>query len=146
LEQADALQLLEAGEYGVLSMASDGGAYGIPLNYVWDGQHSIYFHCANEGRKLECLKENNKVSFCVVGKTNVVSEKFSTAYESIVLNGTIWVNLSEEEKTVALKLLVKKYSPNHQPAGNKYIEQLFLKTEVMRLDVNEFSGKSKVIT
>ena len=67
MDEAKALKLLENGEYGVLSMVSDGGGYGIPVNYVWNGKNSVYIHCAPEGRKLEALKDNNKVSLCIIG-------------------------------------------------------------------------------
>ena len=53
LDEERALELLKDGEYGVLSMVSEGGGYGIPVNFVWDGKNSAYIHCAPEGRKLE---------------------------------------------------------------------------------------------
>lgn len=44
LPEDEAMMLLENGEYGVLSMVlPDEDAYGIPINYVWDKQRSIYF-------------------------------------------------------------------------------------------------------
>ena len=52
LEEDRAYALLREGEYGVLSMTTPtGGVYGIPLNFVWDGQENIYIHCAPRGRK-----------------------------------------------------------------------------------------------
>lgn len=90
LEELEAYELLKTSEYGVLSMSAvEGGGYGIPINYAWDGKEHIYFHCALEGQKLECLRANDKVSFCVVGKTQVLSSQFSTAYESVLVFGTI---------------------------------------------------------
>src|SRR3972149_8062353 len=83
LDAEQATKLLQIGVYGVLSLVDkDGQAYGIPINYVWDSRNSIYLHCAPEGRKLNCIKSNNKVSFCVVGNTHVLPDKFSTEYES----------------------------------------------------------------
>ena len=79
LPENEAMMLLENGEYGVLSMVlPDEDAYGIPINYVWDKQRSIYFHCAPEGRKLRILNGCNRVSFCVVGHTRIISNQFST--------------------------------------------------------------------
>ena len=46
MDEARALELLRNGEYGVLSMVSEGGGYGIPVNFVWDGKNSAYIHCA----------------------------------------------------------------------------------------------------
>ena len=98
LNEESAKQLLEAGEYAVLSMlAEDGSAYGIPINYIWDGNKSIHLQCAKEGRKLRSLDINNKISFCVVGSTNVISNKFTTEYQSIILECTAIRNLKEKE-------------------------------------------------
>lgn len=70
LDIKEATEILRNGEYGIMSMyCEESGAYGIPISYVWDGEESIYLHCAPEGKKLRCLDIQNKVSFCVVGKT-----------------------------------------------------------------------------
>ena len=78
LDNELAIRLLEEAEYGFLAMSGiNGYGYGIPINYVKEGD-SIYFHCAPEGDKLECLRENPKVSFTVVGATQIVPGKFTT--------------------------------------------------------------------
>lgn len=74
------------GRFGVLSLVDGDGAYGIPVNYVWDGDDSLYVHCAPDGRKLRCIDRRDRVSFCVVGATEVCPAQFTTAYESIVLD------------------------------------------------------------
>lgn len=146
LPENRALELLKTGEYGVLSMTSvDAGGYGIPLNFVWDGEASIYLHCAPEGKKLRSIDANNAVSFCVVGKTHVLSNQFTTEYESIVLVCHAQRNLLVEERRNALRLFLEKYSPNDLTVGDKYIDKAFDRTEIIRLDISEWSGKSKCI-
>lgn len=141
-----ATQLLLSGEYGVLSMYNEEyGAYGIPMSYVWDGKDSIYIHCAPDGRKLLFIDENNLVSFCIVGKTNVISDKFTTEYESIILECEASRSLKEEERLYALSLILDKYSPKDKIVGMKYAKKSFGRTEIIRLDVNKWSGKSKSI-
>ena len=79
LEKEKAISLLKNGEYGVLSMQDEeNGAYGVPINYVWNKKNSIYIHCASEGRKLHCIKRCNTVSFCIIGKTHIISNQFTT--------------------------------------------------------------------
>lgn len=52
LDKENAYQLLQAGEYGVLSMCTkEGSAYGIPVNFVWDTQSSIYIYTLCPGRQ-----------------------------------------------------------------------------------------------
>ncbi|HQI17206.1 MAG TPA: pyridoxamine 5'-phosphate oxidase family protein, partial [Bacillota bacterium] len=82
-----AAAILAAGEYGILSTVGDNGyAYGVPLSYAYSNG-KIYFHCALEGHKLDNIRYNNKVSFCVVGATEVLPESFSTKYESVIVFG-----------------------------------------------------------
>jgi len=144
LNEEQALDLLRNGEYGVLSMqAEEGGAYGVPINYVWDGKDCLYLHGAPEGRKLRCMALCNRVSFCVVGKTQVIAEEFTTRYESIVLKCRASTRLEDEEKIQALSLLLKKYAPAHHEAGMKAAERSFPRTEIIRLEILEMSGKCK---
>lgn len=146
LDEAQATELLKKGEYGIFSVqAEEGGAYGIPINYAWDGKQSIYLHCAPEGRKLRCIKICNRVSFCIVGHTQVISNKFSTAYESIVLNCLAFTNLPEVERMKGLELLLDKYSPSDKVKGMQYAKNSFERTEIIRLDITRWSGKCKRI-
>lgn len=146
LEESAAINLLSIGEYGVLSMYSnESGIYSIPLNYVWDTKSSLYIHCASEGRKLNIIDKNNSVSFCIVGKTNVISNKFTTEYESLVLECKAYRNLSTTERMNALIMILEKYSPNDKITGLKYAEISFHRTEIIRLDINKWSGKCKKI-
>lgn len=146
LPENEAIELLKNGEYGYLSMISeDGEPYGIPISYVWDGKKSIYFHCAPEGRKLLAIRKNQSVSFCIVGRTNVISNKFTTEYESIDAFGKIQLIEDEKESYHALELILDKYSPNDKTIGLKYAEKSFHRTRVLRMDVERWSGKRKKI-
>jgi uncharacterized protein len=138
----EALAILQQGEYGVLSMCTpkDGG-YGIPLNYAFVN-HALYFHCALEGSKMEYLKSNNKASFCVVGKTEVMPAKFGTLYESVIAFGNV-THVDELEKRAALMKLIEKYSPGYIKEGNDYIEKLFSRTLIIKLTVEAITGKAR---
>lgn len=146
LAEDEARMLLRTGEYGVLSMVSEqGAAYGIPLSYVWDGGTNIYIHCAPEGRKLRALERCADVSFCVVGRTRVIPDKFTTAYESIVVSCRAVRGLEPDERMAALRLLLEKYSPEDLEIGMRYAEKSFHRTEILRLEMVSVSGKSKVV-
>lgn len=137
-----ALSILNRGEYGILSIVSTGNEpYGVPLNYcLIDG--CIYFHCAVEGRKIDNINNNNKGSFCVVGKTEVLPEKFGTNYESCIVYGLISESFGEE-KQLALESLVHKYSKSFVPEGLRYIEKFRDKTKVFKIAIESISGKAR---
>lgn len=145
LDESRAFEILKEGEYGILSMRTEDGegAYGIPLSYVWDRGNSIYIHCAPVGRKLRCIDACPNVSFCITGRTKVISHEFTTAYESVILRCTAHHSLHEAERMSALSLLLSKYCPNDKLHGMSYAEKSFHRTEIIRLDIEEISAKSK---
>ena len=142
LSKEEAVALLNKAEYGVLSMAEAGGLpYGVPLNFCVIG-NGIYFHCAVEGRKIEALTKNSAVSFCVVGDTRVLPEKFSTRYESVIVAGEA-EEVFEAEKQAALEGLIRKYAPDLFEKGLVYIESAKNKTRVFRIAIASFAGKAR---
>ncbi|MCC8186060.1 MAG: pyridoxamine 5'-phosphate oxidase family protein [Bacteroides sp.] len=144
LDEASAICLLREGEYGFLAMqAEQGGGYGLPLHYVWNGKDSIYLHCAPEGRKLRCLDLCDRITFCIVGRTQLVPHQFSTEYESILLTGTARTILDTEEKMKALELIVDKYASRHKEKGMKYAASSVSGLTILRLDISEWSGKCR---
>jgi len=146
LHEKRAMELLSRGEYGILSMAGENeGGYGVPLSFVWDNKSSIYFHCAKEGKKLCLIDRNPHVSFCVVGNTKVLSSRFTTEYESIVLECTAKRKLSDEECIEAVKLILDKYCPKDKTIGIKYAQKSFSRTEIVKLDIDVWSGKCKKV-
>ena len=146
LDEEQAAALLRRAEWGVLSMCDAGGTpYGIPVNYVWDGDSALYIHCAPEGRKLRCLDQEPRVSFCIVGNVNLLPSKFTTEYESIVLTGVAVRHLDEQERHHALELLLDKLSPDDKQVGMKYAEGSFHRVEIIRLDITSWSGKRKAV-
>lgn len=146
LDEPQAAELLRRGEYGVLSMTGpDGRPYGIPLNYVWDGASAVYIHCAPEGRKLRAIEACPDVSFCVVGRTRPLPSQFTTEYESIVMKGKARTALAPGERMAALRLLVAKYSPGCEVIGERYAAGSFHRVEIIRIDIEEWSGKQKKV-
>ena len=138
-----AWELLARGEYGFLSLCGTNGyGYGIPISYALSGK-SVYFHCAPEGYKLECVRANNRACFCVVGHTRIIPEGFTTEYRSVMAFGTVACSLPETERLSAHDLLVDKYSADFKDIAAKYIAGSFHRTEILRLDIEHLSGKHK---
>ena len=138
----EAWDLLRRAEYGVLStVGPDGAPYGVPLSFCID-RGSIYLHCALEGRKLDDLANEDRVSFCVVGETEVMPEKFGTKYESVIVTGRA-AEIFGDDKQAALEAILRKYSPGFFDEGLGYIGSLRDKTRVFRVGVDRVSGKAR---
>lgn len=145
-DQKRITELLVESEYGYLSVgiSENGYGYGIPLSYVYeDDAKSLYFHCAPEGQKLDMMKQNNKVSFCVVGVTRPIAEKFTTLYESVIAFGEADIHLSDEEKRKALRSLVRKYSSGFEELGETYMDKSWERTFVFKIKIEHITAKAK---
>ncbi len=140
--EKEAIEILIKGEHGILSMCTpENEGYGIPLNYVLDN-HQIYFHSAAAGSKLDYLRTNNKVSFCVVGNTTVIPSDFGTLYESAIVSGTT-SEVDGNEKRDALIKIIEKYSTDFIIERNEYIDKLYDRVSVIKLSIQSITGKAK---
>jgi len=142
ITEKEAKSLLIKAEYGVLSTISrDGIPYGVPLNFcVID--NNIYFHSASEGQKIDNIEYNKFVSFCVIGKTEILPDKFDTKYESVIIFGKV-EEVFNNEKQMALEELLHKYSPDFFDKGIKYIEDSRNRTRVFRISIDKLTGKAR---
>lgn len=107
-------KILRGGDYGVLSLSGDNGyPYAVPINYAVEG-NKIYFHSAKVGHKLDAVRRNEKVSFCVVDRHEVVAEEFTTYFTSAIAFGRMKLveDNDDPDKLRGLELLADKYSPN----------------------------------
>lgn len=96
-------EILKTVNTGVLSVSGDDGyPYGVPVDFVYtDGK--ILFHCALTGHKLDGIRRNNKVSFCVISADDVYPDEYTTYYRSVILFGRASVLEFRKEKITAMK-------------------------------------------
>jgi nitroimidazol reductase NimA-like FMN-containing flavoprotein (pyridoxamine 5'-phosphate oxidase superfamily) len=141
LTEEAALEILASGEEGVLAtMGDDGYPYATPLNYAYQ-EGCLYFHCAPAGHKLDNIRHNPKVSFCVVTDSEIVPAKFSTRFKSVVVFGVAEA-VEGAEKEAGLRAMIRKYAADHMAAGEKYIRSAGEKTTVVRIKIAHISGKA----
>lgn len=142
LKNDEVIEILKNNSYGILSTVSQSGyPYGVPVNYVFFN-NSIYFHCAVKGHKLDNILNDSKVSFCVVGQTCILPDKFSTKYESVVVFGRA-VEVFDDEKNRALLEILNKYSPDYIEKGKEYVKNSSKATKVIKISIEHISGKAR---
>jgi len=144
LSAEDTKKVFEAGSYGTLAVSGDDGyPYAVPLSYVYaDGK--LYFHCANQGHKLDAVQNNAKVSFCVVGQDKVVPERLTTLYESAIVFGHAKVIEDDTEKRKALEYIAQKYSSINGEKNNEEIEKHWTSVCVIVLEIEHMAGKASM--
>lgn len=136
----EAKAILKQGKTGILAITYQDEPTMVPLNFVY-AEDAIWFHCAKQGHKLEVIKNNPKVSFCVIVEDEVVPEKYSTKYQSVLAYGNAALIENEEEKFHALSMLIAKYCPMQVPYGKAYIEEGIANTAIVKIEIDHISGK-----
>ncbi len=137
------LSLLENASSGVLALSgtNEEYPYAVPLSFAYNNGN-IYFHGAKSGHKFDLALKNPKASFCIISRDDIIPEKFTTAYRSVVAFGTLEYIKNDEDKKEALRLLCRKYSPNESTdAVESEISKFLSSVCVARLTVEHISGK-----
>ena len=140
LNDAEAIELLENGTCGVLALSGDDGyPYAVPLSYVYsDG--SIYFHSALSGHKMDAVNRCGKASFCVVARDDILPEKYTTAYKSVIAFGQIRV-MDEGEKLDAVLKLAERYNPGHPAESLAEADKGLRAMNMLELKIEHITGK-----
>lgn len=91
LSSEECISILKEEKRGVLSVQGDGGyPYGMPMNHFYnEGDGKIYFHSGNLGHRLESLKKDDKVSFCVYDGGTAQEGKWALVVKSVIVFGRI---------------------------------------------------------
>ena len=143
MDKEQTIRLIETGEYGILStVSSDGHPYGVPLSYAVH-ENVIYIHCAPEGEKIENINYENRATFTIVGKIQVIEDEFATRYESAILKGEIYFVEDEKEKIKALMLLGRKYCLPAIEKAPAYIQKSLFKTCIFKFVIKNITGKKR---
>ena len=142
VDDEKAIEIMAQGSYGLLStIGEDGYPYGVPVNYTYF-DNCICFHCAQEGHKLENIDYSNKVSFCVVTKSDVLGNEFDTDYESAIAFGKATVVTDDSEKKDILLSVLNKYAADYLTAGKNYVKKNWDETKVIKMRIEHLRGKA----
>ena len=138
-------KIFQEGTSGVLAVNGDSGyPYAVPLSYVYSSG-KIYFHCAKSGHKLEAVKADPRVSFCVIAKDEIVPEEYTTYFRSVIAFGKIRILEEPQAMRAAAEMLARKYASE---AGAKHrqaaIDREFAALCIMEMEIKHMSGKEAI--
>lgn len=145
LEKEECEKILRESSAGVLAVSGDDGyPYTVPMSYFYeDGK--IYFHSAKSGHKIDAIRSNPKVSFCVVTVDEPQPEKFSGDFRSVVAFGKARIIEDDAEKWKIMEIITKKYAPNApQDAVDAKIDVRFKAVSIIVMDVEHLTGKESM--
>lgn len=133
-----ALEVFDKAPYVTVSMCRpEGIPYGVPLSLVRKDETTFYFHCANEGEKIDCLKNNPVVSLSAVSRCTPVFEEEKKNYtehykSSIAIGRCEWVE-DDTEKIEALRLLCERFLPKYMDHFDEAIGRSLDRTTIIKI-------------
>ena len=116
ISQEECGEIVLRAKTGILGLHGDDGyPYTVPVNFVYtpgkDGQPgTIGFHCAKTGHKIDAIRRNEKVSFTVVDREEIMPRERTTKYCSVIVFGRARFLETEEELRRAANAVGAKYS------------------------------------
>ena len=114
--------------------------YIIPVNYTLLND-ALYFHCAKEGRKLECMKKNSNIGFSIYHIIDIDRDKATTHYISLYGEGQAVEVTDKQEKQCALASLAEKYKSNCKFPVN---DNILMNTTIIKINIISMSGKKNI--
>lgn len=142
LSNEETIEILNSRTSGVMGVIGDDGyPYTVPLSYTYD-DGKLYIHCAKEGHKIDAINNNDKVSFCVIDKDDIVQETFTTHFRSVSVFGRARILTDDTERLNALRTLVKKYSPDFITEGEDEIKKTWGRVCLIEIKIEHMTGKA----
>jgi len=144
LSEAETVKILKTHTSGVLAVSGDDDyPYAVPLSYTYK-DNRLFFHCAKSGHKLDGIARNDKITFCVIDKDEVIQRTFTTHFRSVVVFGRARILTEDSERLAALECLVEKYSPDFIREGQEEINRDWNKVCLVEVQIEHMTGKEAI--
>ncbi len=124
-----------------IGLSDNGTPYIVPVSFGYK-DNCIFFHAATAGRKLDIIRQNNRVCFEIDTDHELVTAKdacgFSYRYRSVMGTGKATILNGVEEKRAGLDAVMQHY----RPGAWSFPDDRMAKTVVVRIEIESLTGKA----
>jgi uncharacterized protein len=146
-EETELFEIVEKGKYAVIALCSADEPYIVTLSYGFKKDDDIlYFHCANEGKKLDFIRENNRACLTIIEDDGYIQNKCDHSYRTVVIRGKITEVHDKKEKDEAIILMINQLEKENPEKGMKKLNKenpFYTNLKILRLEIEAISGKAK---
>jgi len=131
--------IIQKAEVCRLAFCDRGKPYVVPLCFGYR-RGEFYFHSASEGRKLDMLRNNRRVSFEMDIDQELIRsiDRCSMRYRSVIGSGLARIVEERDKKAEALDLIMRHY--RQEPFI--YSEETLERTVIIKVEIEELAGKA----
>ena len=142
LTTEECIRILKEEPRGVLSVfGEDGYPYGMPLNHWYceeDGK--LYFHSGVTGHKIDAIRANDKVSYCVYDSGFRTEDDWALNIKSVVVFGRAEI-LKDHERAIAVSRALSHKFTNDEEYIEKEIRFAGHRVLVFSVTIDHICGK-----
>ncbi len=135
--------ILKTAKFVTLAMVDRGEPYLVTLTHYYDDQKdAIYFHCAQEGRKVRILREDNRVYGQALLDRGYVEGKCDHLYATVQFSGKASFVQDVNEKRQALVAMITRLDPNpNKIIAEQITNKSLARVNIGRIDIDSMTGK-----
>jgi uncharacterized protein len=129
-----------------LAIVGDGAPYIVPLNFGYaynESRFTLYFHCADKGKKLDMIRKNPLVCFEMDTDHELTTAEsacgYGYNYSSVIGTGLVRILENGEERKAGLKILMKHQTGREFDFTDGQIQNV----TVCSIDVAELTAKQR---
>ncbi len=142
-DRNEMISLLKAAKYVTIAMCDKNMPYLVTLSHGYDQERNcIYFHCAQEGKKIDILQKNNRIWGQALVDYGYIQGACDHFYATVQFSGEVEIITDVDEKRLALMVMISQLEEEPAKVAEKQITKKSLaRVGIGRISIHEMSGK-----
>ena len=137
------IAILESAKYITVAMSANNEPYLVTLSHGYDRENNcIYFHCAQEGKKIDILKGNDTVWGQAIEDHGYADGSCDHLYATTQFKGRVTFVTDSKEKRHALSIMIHQLESDPQKVTKEQVTKDSVeRVNIGRIDISYMSGK-----
>jgi nitroimidazol reductase NimA-like FMN-containing flavoprotein (pyridoxamine 5'-phosphate oxidase superfamily) len=142
-DAAEMIAILIQVKYITVALSLEDEPYLVTLSHGFDVERNcIYFHCAQEGKKIDILKKNSRVWGQALKDDGYATGKCDHLYATTQFKGRVTFITDEDEKRHALRVMIQQLEDEpDQVIEEQVTDKSVKRVGIGRIDIESMSGK-----
>lgn len=142
-DKDEMISIIESAQFITVAMSLNNEPYLATLSHGYDKEKGcIYFHCAQEGKKVDFLKENNVVWGQALEDHGYADGSCDHLYATTQFKGRVSFIEDTEEKRHALSIMIHQLESDPSKVIEEQLTEKSIKrVNIGRIDIDFMSGK-----
>ena len=144
LSKETVIEILNRNTSGTLALLGDDDyPYAVPISYVY-ADEKLYMHSAKTGHKIDAIRQHEKASFCVIDQDQIVPEKYTTYFRSVIAFGKVHLVEDKDEMRRIAAMLAMKYSKDFEAGIQQEIDSSIDRMAIIEMAIDHMTAKEAI--